>query len=207
MRNGGEGFPRVIQVSRVEENSSPGRRPKTPHTPAVTPTTSSGLLAHRTGQESSERRKRLGNSFPADNTVSLPRRQTHAPDSFVPSAAHRSCGSLQSKRSTSRANNSSSRAAVYAGEKQRDAPRRGGPGGSFAPACRALVGARASDDERHDGNSMSSRHAGSHSNAGGKCLSLQKCVFLFPNLKQFSLVQIALSDRALWYPGGARGSH
>ena len=154
------------------------------------------MLAHRTGQESSERRKRLGNSFPADNTVSLPRRQTHAPDSFVPSAAHRSCGSLQSKRSTSRANNSSSRAAVHAGEKQRDAPRRGGPGGSFAPACRALVGARASDDERHDGNSMSSRHAGSHSNAGGKCLSLQKCVFLFPNLKQFSLVQIALSDRA-----------
>ena len=154
------------------------------------------MLAHRTGQESSERRKRLGNSFPADNTVSLPRRQTHAPDSFVPSAAHRSCGSLQSKRSTSRANNSSSRAAVHAGEKQRDAPQRGGPGGSFAPAGRALVGARASDDERHDGNSMSSRHAGSHSNTGGKCLSLQKCVFLFPNLKQFSLVQIALSDRA-----------
>ena len=102
----------------------------------------------------------------------------------------------ESMRSTSRANNSSSRAAVHAGEKQRDAPRRGGPGGSFAPAGRALVGARASDDERHDGNSMSSRHAGSHSNAGGKCLSLQKCVFLFPNLKQFSLVQIALSDRA-----------
>ena len=161
------------------------------------------MLAHRTGQESSERRKRLGNSFPADNTVSLPRRQTHAPDSFVPSAAHRSCGSLQSKRSTSRANNSSSRAAVHAGEKQRDAPRRGGPGGSFAPACRALVGARASDDERHDGNSMPS--ACLHGMLDHTRITLKRrrkgsfateMCFPPPNLKQLSHVQIALSDRA-----------
>jgi hypothetical protein len=92
-------------------------------------------------------------------------------DSFVPSAALRSCSSLESKRSASRANTSSSRGAVHAGEEQRDAPQRDESGGSTAPAGRALVDARASDDERHDGSSMPSRHAGSHSNAGSKALS------------------------------------
>ena len=156
------------------------------------------MLAHRTGQESSERRKRLwGIVFPQTTRCRCPGgKRTRPTVSFQvqhTGAAARSRVSAAHPVPTS----TSSRAAVHAGEKQRDAPRRGGPGGSFAPAGRALVGARASDDERHDGNSMSSRHAGSHSNTGGKCLSLQKCVFLFPNLKQFSLVQIALSDRAM----------
>ena len=138
----------------MDKNSSLGLRPKTPHTPAAAPITSSGLLARRTGHKSSERRKRLGNSFPADNTVSLPRRQTHVRNRFIPSAALRRCGSLESKCSASRANTYSSRGAVHAGEEQRDATQRADSGRSTAPACRALVGARASDDQSRDGSSM-----------------------------------------------------